>query len=223
MFSFLKTLLSKRVSLAVKSDLSEKFSEIYERNIFGGKESRSGEGSNLIQTAEIRREIPHLVKEFGIKTFLDAPCGDWFWMKETKLGVEKYTGADIVGAIIENNQRQFGNDSVNFLCLNLVTDTLPQADLIFCRDCLVHLTFRDIQKVVDNFKQSKSTYLLTTTFINRTVNADLTGNDIWRPLNLELPPFSLPKPLKLINERCTEYHGMFADKHLGLWLLNDIT
>jgi hypothetical protein len=39
---------------------------------------------------------------------------------------------------------------------------------------------------------------------------------------LQLPPFNFPKPLKLIDEKCTEYNGKFADKHLGLWLLNDI-
>jgi 2-polyprenyl-3-methyl-5-hydroxy-6-metoxy-1,4-benzoquinol methylase len=222
MIGFLKTLFRNKVSLDRKSDLSEKFSEIYSKNIFGGKESRSGEGSNLVQTTEIRRELPKLLKEFGIKTFLDAPCGDWFWMRETALGVEKYTGVDIVNSLIEKNQQQFGNDTINFVSLNLVEDPLPQSDLIFCRDCLVHLTYCDIQTIVKNFKNSKSTYLLTTTFTNRTDNADLIGNDIWRPLNLVLPPFNFPKPLKLIDEKCTEYNGMFADKHLGLWLLKDI-
>ncbi len=222
MIGFLKTLFRNKVSLDRKSDLSEKFSEIYSKNIFGGKESRSGEGSNLVQTTEIRRELPKLVKEFGIKTFLDAPCGDWFWMRETALGVEKYTGVDIVNSLIEKNQQQFGNDTINFVSLNLVEDPLPQSDLIFCRDCLVHLTYCDIQTIVKNFKNSKSTYLLTTTFTNRADNADLIGNDIWRPLNLVLPPFNFPKPLKLIDEKCTEYNGMFADKHLGLWLLKDI-
>lgn len=223
MLGFVKKYFKKKASINKNSDLSERFSEIYVKNIFGGKESRSGEGSNLEQTTEIRREIPILVKKYGIKTFLDAPCGDWFWMKETRLGVEKYTGVDIVNSLIEKNQQQFGSDSINFISLNLVADQLPQSDLIFCRDCLVHLTFSDIQKMVANFKKSKSTYLLTTTFINRKINVDLVGDDIWRPLNLELPPFNFPKPLAYINEKCTEYHGEFADKNLGLWSLEDLS
>ncbi|TRZ89741.1 MAG: class I SAM-dependent methyltransferase [Methanosarcinales archaeon] len=222
MFGFLKQFIRKKDLLNGNGNLSERFSEIYTKNIFGGKDSRSGEGSTLIQTAEIRRTIPALIQEFGIRTFLDAPCGDWFWMRKTPLGVVQYIGVDIVRILIEKNRRAFGNDSTKFLCLNLVEDPLPQVDLIFCRDCLVHLTFNDIHRVLANFKRSKSTYLLTTTFTDRWDNADLVGKDIWRPLNLELPPFNFPKPFKLINEKCTEYHGQYADKHLGLWLLDSI-
>lgn len=212
----------KKGPMQENTGLNEKFSRIYYRNTFGGKESRSGEGSNLIQTAAIRREIPLLIKEFGIRTFLDAPCGDWFWMKKVQLGVDQYTGIDIVEILIKKNQREFGSASTTFLCRNLVEDPLPQVDMIFCRDCLVHLTFEDIRKVIANFKRSKSRYLLTTTFTNRVNNADLVDRVIWRPLNLELSPFTFPKPLRLINERCSELEGQYTDKHLGLWLLDDI-
>jgi hypothetical protein len=58
------------------------FIDIYHQNIFGGIESRSGNGSTLVQTAVIRDEIPLLFKELNIKSVLDAPCGDFNWMKE---------------------------------------------------------------------------------------------------------------------------------------------
>ncbi|MCM2284789.1 MAG: class I SAM-dependent methyltransferase [Desulfobacula sp.] len=222
MVGFLKKIIQKKPHLKENTNLIEKFTEIYSKNIFGGKESRSGEGSNMIQSAEIRREIPILLQKFNIRTFIDAPCGDWFWMKQTHLGVKQYTGIDIVKALIEKNQQEFGNESINFICLNLVNEQLPQADLIFSRDCLVHLTFNDALKVIANFKQSGSTYLLTTTFTDRINNIDLRGNDFWRPINLELSPFSFPKPVALINEKCTEYHGQYSDKSLGLWPLDQI-
>jgi hypothetical protein len=143
-------------------------------------------------------------------------------MKETALGVKQYIGVDIVDAVIQKNQRQFGGPATTFMCMNLVEDRLPKVDMVFCRDCLVHLTFQDIRKVIGNLKKSESKYLLTTTFTNRKSNKDLVGADIWRPLNLCLPPFNFPLPLKLIDEKCTEYNGQYADKHLGLWLLSDI-
>jgi hypothetical protein len=222
MIRLLMNFFLRKLQLLKHEDLNKKFSKFYRNNTFGGKDSRSGGGSDLIQTSEIRREIPLLIKQLGIKTFLDAPCGDWFWMKFTQLGVDQYTGVDIVEPLIKKNQLQYGNASTTFLCLNLVEDPLPQSDLIFCRDCLVHLTFEDINKTIRNFKQSKSRYLLTTTFTNRNSNANLVGRDIWRSLNLELSPFFFPKPLYLINEKCSEYYGQYADKHLGLWLLDDI-
>src|SRR5947207_6388514 len=59
-------------------DLKTKFSEVYDKNLFEGRKSRSGEGSDHIQTAIIRQEIPRVIKKYNVKTFLDAPCGDWY-------------------------------------------------------------------------------------------------------------------------------------------------
>jgi hypothetical protein len=222
MFELIKKRLFSTRDVNSEASLKDRFSQIYSKNIFGGKESRSGGGSNMVQTAEIRCELPKLLREFEIKTFMDAPCGDWHWMKETSLGVEQYIGVDIVDSLIEKNQQQFGSAATNFVCLNLAMDQLPQVDLVFCRDCLVHLTFSDVNRVVANFKRSNSKYLLTTTFTGRSNNVELVGTDIWRTLNLELPPFNFPKPLKLINEKCTEANSQFSDKCLGLWLLDEI-
>jgi glycosyltransferase involved in cell wall biosynthesis len=203
--------------------LKQKFSEVYEKNIFGGRISRSGEGSDLVQTEVIRRELPKIVEQYSIRTFLDAPCGDWYWMQETDLGVEQYIGVDIVEPMIEKHNRTFASPGRTFLCLNLATDPLPKADLIFSRDCLVHLTFDDALKIIANFKRSGAKYLLTTTFVDRKRNNDLVGVDkFWRALNMCLPPFNFPEPLLLVNEGCTEEAEQYTDKSLGLWLLNDI-
>lgn len=222
MFKRIKKFFFTNSGVTSEFDLKKKFSKIYTKNIFGGRESRSGEGSNLIQTSEIRQELPRLVKELNIKTFMDAPCGDWYWMRHTPLEVERYIGVDIVDELIEKNKEQFGSESREFICLNLAEDQLPQVDLIFCRDCLVHLNYHDIEKMIANFKRSNSKYLLTTTFLNKT-NVDLVGEaSFFRALNLELPPFNFPKPLKLINEKCTEENNQYTDKSLGLWRLEDI-
>lgn len=201
--------------------LKEKFSEVYKRNIFGGSASRSGEGSDLVQTDTIRREIPRLLRELGIKTFIDAPCGDWYWMRKVDLPVERYIGLDIVEALVKKNQSEFGDSKVSFQCMNLAEGDLPKADLIFSRDCLVHLSFADALKIVTNFKRSGAKYLLATTFTSRDKNEDL-GDEFWRPLNKQLAPFNFPNPIRLINEGCTEGNNLFADKCLGLWLLQDI-
>ncbi len=201
--------------------LKNKFSEVYARNIFGGSESRSGAGSDLVQTEIIRHAIPRVLREYGIHSMLDAPCGDWFWMRKVDLGIERYVGTDIVHALIERNKAQFGREGVSFTCLDLSKDKLPRVDLIFSRDCLVHLSFGDALRILNNFKASGAKYLLTTTFPGRSSNADL-GGGFWRPLNMELAPFNFPSPVELINEGCTEGDNLFTDKSLGLWRLEDI-
>jgi glycosyltransferase involved in cell wall biosynthesis len=204
-----------------KPNLQKKFTKVYKKNLFKGVTSRSGQGSDLIQTEVIRKELPELIKKFTINTFMDAPCGDFHWMKETDLNVNKYIGIDVVQHVIDHNNKRYTNPGRLFLCKDLTQDALPYADLIFCRDCLVHLSYYDAKRVLNNFKKSGSRYLLTTTFTGRKQNMDL-NNGFWRTLNLNLHPFNFPEPILLINEKCSEYDGDYSDKSLGLWLLDSI-
>lgn len=196
------------------------FARIYTNNIFGSPESRSGSGSTMEQTAYIRQALPELFRELGIKSILDVPCGDFHWMQHMDLSGVHYIGGDVVPEIVEKNNQKYGTQSKEFKTLNIITDDLPKTDLILCRDCLVHLNFESGLAAIQNFKRSGAKYLLTTTFTERTVNEELFG--IWRVLNLQLPPYSLPKPVKMINEKCTEASNRFTDKCLGLWDLSEI-
>ncbi len=202
--------------------IRHKFSRIYRNNLFLGTESRSGEGSGLSQTFTIRKEIPKLIIDLNVRSLIDAPCGDFLWMQEIDLPVEKYIGIDIVQEIIKDNQQKYGNGQRSFQNLNIIEDELPTADMILCRDCLVHLSYSHCKKIITNFRVSGSKYLLTTTFIKRPNNVNL-GKGFWRPLNLEKTPFNFPKPILIINENCTEDNGKYSDKSLGLWMLKDIT
>lgn len=204
---------------ATEKELESKFNTIYEKNLFKGKESISGPGSDLIQTEVVRTVLPSLLEKYGVKTMIDAPCGDFYWMRELTLNTN-YIGLDIVQDLISKNQAQFGSETRRFDCVDIVNGELPKADLIFCRDCLVHLTYEQAQKAIANFKASGATYLLTTTFPGRK-NQDL-GTIIWRPLDLCDVPFAFPAPLEVINEKCTENNGRYSDKSLGLWKLSEI-
>ncbi len=202
----------------------ELFTHIYNTHAWPGKESYSGPGSTLKETTIIRKKIPELLQEFNIKTLLDAPCGDFHWMQHTDLSfLETYIGIDIVEALINNNKKKYENENRQFICANIVTDPLPQADIIVCRDCLVHLRFQDIKQALQNMKKSGITYLLVTTYPNTQLNQKLniTAPRPWRSLNLQKPPFNFPKPLALINEGC-KHDKRYPDKSLGLWKLEDI-
>ena len=169
----------------------------------------------------IIKEIPLLFKDYNISTMLDIPCGDFYWMKEVDLKDIEYIGADIVDEIIKKNNEEYSKSNLHFKKLDLLKDNLPNVDLIFTRDCLVHLSFEDIFNALTNICNSNSKYLLSTTFTERTNNNDIkTGQ--WRTLNLEVEPFFLPKPIKIINEGCTENEGIYSDKSLGFWKISDI-
>ena len=197
------------------------FTEIYARNVWGDADSASGEGSNFRQTECIRRELPALLRRLGVRRVLDAPCGDFYWMREVANTLDEYTGVDIVGTLVNANSRRYGNPRVRFRRADVVEDKLPVADLILCRDCFVHLSFRDIWRALENMRISRASYLLTTTFTDREHNDDI-YNGQWRPLNLERPPFNFPPPMEILNEDCSQRGREFADKSLALWLFTDL-
>jgi hypothetical protein len=204
----------RRVRIGLKDRFyKQTFQTIYEKNAWGDPQSLSGEGSNLDQTKAVRRELPKLAKELKVNSMLDIPCGDFFWMKEVKLDLQ-YIGGDIVPALVERNQRLYCDQQHTFALLDLLGDPLPRVDLIFCRDCFVHFSFRSIFRALDNMRNSRSTYLLTTTFTERKSNEDITTGS-WRPINLQFPPFNFPPPLLVMDEECP-VNG-YGDKHLGLW------
>jgi hypothetical protein len=195
---------------------AEAFEYIYRANHWSGKDSISGDGSDLVQTAEIRKELTRILKEFDVHVFLDLPCGDFSWMSTLELPVDAYIGGDIVEDLVRKNSTMHGNEKRKFLVLDLINDPLPEADLLLCRDCLVHLSFEDIRKSLVNIRKSTIQYFLSTTFPECEKNDDIVTGD-WRIINLEMPPFNFPKPLRLINEKCSEGGGTYADKSLGLW------
>ena len=197
------------------------FTGIYKTNAWGHQDSVSGEGSSTRQTRVIAAELPSLFAALKISTILDIPCGDFHWMKDVDLARLDYTGADIVKDLIETNRSKYAGERRRFQSMNLIQDRLPRVDLILCRDCLVHLSGAEILLALRNICDSQSEYLLTTTFTDRTHNADIVAGQ-WRVINLELAPFWLPKPLRVVNEGCTEGNGAFQDKALGLWKVSEI-
>jgi hypothetical protein len=179
-------------------------------------ESQSGVGSSLRSTAVVREKLPVLIRELGVRSFLDAPCGDFNWMKEVDLGVEKYIGLELSLENVINNKERYSHPGREFVAGDVVWSDLPKVDMILCRDCLVHLPFRAGLMALHNFKRSGSKYLVATTFPSVMENFDCALWD-WRRLNLELPPFYLGPPERIIDEQ-----GPRPDeqgKSLGVWFL----
>ena len=202
-------------------DLAGRFERMYETNLWSGSESRSGVGSTLAATARLRAELPPLLQELGVRRLLDAPCGDFHWMREVDLSGIDYIGADIVPAAIEANRAACEAPRRQFIVADITAGPLPPADAIFCRDCLVHFSFANIARAFRTMRDSGASWLLTTTFTGRDANRDIVDGD-WRPLNLERAPFHLPPPFAVIVEGCTEEDGAYADKSIGVWRITDL-
>jgi len=203
--------------------MEQVFRAAYLDNVWGDPESVSGPGSGLARTSAFRDQIPPLLRALGVRSLLDAGCGDFNWMQALSLPVERYVGIDIVSDLIDHDRQRYGDQTRTFVHGDITRDDLPQVDMILCRDCLVHFSFADALAALRNFKRSGSVFLLTTTFIAFGENRDIATDGGWRQLNLQHAPFCFSAPEQMIDEKCLHTGGIYADKRLALWRLVDIS
>ncbi len=197
------------------------FTDIYKNNDWKGAESISGQGSDLLETTVLLNKLPSFLDKHQIKTLVDLPCGDHNWIQHLEYKFDQYIGIDIVEDIIKDNNKNYISDEKIFIQKNCLTDKINDADLILCRDLLIHFSDEDIFRFLNNLKNSNITYLLTTHF-TECKNYDIATGQ-WRPINLEAPPFNFPKPIESIIEETKMYDGKYAaTKTMSLWKLEDI-
>lgn len=160
---------------------------------------RSGSGSTLRRTRRLRRALPGLFKDFGVKTFLDAPCGDWNWMCEVDLTGVNYIGGDISKELIDGVRKEHAGPKRKFLHLDLATSKLPKCDMIMVRECLMHLTDSFRWDVIANIHKAKIPHLLMTMDLVE-ANIPLTQNGSHQNYNPMEAPFNFPEPVRYIAE-----------------------
>ena len=154
----------------------ERFTRIYQENFWRSAESGSGEGSEARYTERLREWLPRIIEKYGIKTFVDAPCGDFNWMRLVLPHTDvTYIGMDIVESVIASNNKKYEDEKTSFATADICEDTLPDCDILMVRDCLIHLSYRDIDRFLKNIAGLNYRYLLTTTHI---VGDEFTNSDI---------------------------------------------
>jgi len=219
-YEFLKEKYAlKRYSLI---PIEDRFTSIYNSNKWGSKESLSGSGSTLKYTENLRHELPNLVDEFAIKKIFDAPCGDFNWMSHLlpMINVD-YIGGDIVKPLIDSLKDKYGNEKVSFIHINLINQAFCSADLMICRDCLFHLSYKDTKSLLQNFLDANIPYLLTTTHVNNGsfINKDIqTGN--FRLIDLFSSPYNFSNnPLYVIDD----WIEPDPERKMCLWSRNQVS
>jgi hypothetical protein len=177
-----------------------------------------GSGSTLEYTKLLRDNLPDFLIKHNITSMLDAPCGDFSWMNLVNFQKGfKYIGGDIVNFMVEENQSKYPDQE--FRVFDLTSNALPDVDLLFCRDCLLHLSEDDIKKVFDNVLFSSVKYIMTTSYIESTGYSNQNiQTGAFRPINLEKEPFNLPAPIDALDDGIAGQIG----RRLCLWNVQDL-
>ena len=127
-----------------------------------GMESTAGYGTTKQGCKRLVEELPRIFKQYGIKSVLDAACGDFYYMEDVDLTGINYIGIDFVQDQIEKNQEKY--PQYDFRVLNMVADVMPNADLVISRDTLIHISNTNIRRFLQSGIASGCKYLLTTNF-----------------------------------------------------------
>lgn len=190
------------------------FGRIYETKGWNSTESVSGPGSTLGYTAGYRRHLARCLADENFRSLFDAPCGDFNWMPHAISGLDlRYIGGDIVAPLIEENRSRY--PGFEFRCFDITTDDFPDVDVWHCRDCLLHLSYKDMSRAFEKYLRSEIPNVLFSSFRFRPSgqNSDIeTG--MARMLDLTFPPFNFPQPARWLRD-----HRPFRDfpRYVGLW------
>ncbi len=178
-----------------RGDTEAQFTTIYRYGtwcIRGARIPRSGPHATVDTTVKVRQTLTHIITYYGIQTMLDAACGDMTWMplvldQHPEL---KYTGIDVVKELVKNHQQKFPGH--RFYSTNLIEHVPDSYDMIHCREVLNHLKTKNVLRILENFNQSGSRYLLLNNAPGITRNLDLVlQNGMYRGINWRLPPYQL--------------------------------
>ena len=160
--------------------------------------SVSGFNAGMRTTRRLRAALPGIFQRYGVTSFFDGSCGDWFWMQHVDLTGIKYTGWEISQQLVDNNQ-QFASDTISFSLGDITSDPIPRVDMVMCRDTLVLLMFDKRWDFFENFAASGSTYLLASHwFVD--VNRYVYRNGGNKPISMLAEPFSFGEPLEWVTE-----------------------
>lgn len=194
--------------------IAARFTEIWRSNAWGCAETRSGPGSTLAQTEVLRHRLGELFGQLGVRTLVDAGCGELNWMSRISDGLPIYLGFDVVEDLVADLRRRFETRKNHFFSAADVTQhVLPAGDAILCRDVLTHLNHPLVSDALNNFRRSGARFLIATTFPRGRNDPVRIGG--WQPIDLCAEPFNLPAPRLLVPE---ELHN--SVKSLGVWSLD---
>lgn len=198
---------------AAKS-VAETFGEIYESNAWGGKQGEfySGDGSTAEYADRYAQTIRQFIAENKIERVVDLGCGDFRVAAKFAFEAAHYTGCDVVFSLVKHLNESHKSETVEFRCVNIVEDELPDGDLCLIRQVLQHLSNAEIKRVLENAAKYK--YLIITEHYpspkkDFTPNLDIPHGPSVRvqfdsAVVLDKPPFNLKNVKPLLDVEAEE-------------------
>jgi SAM-dependent methyltransferase len=139
----------------------EVFSAIYERGLWGESLDDLSSGGGTINEKYVvpyAELVLRVVDELGAARtrLVDLGCGDFVvgqrLLEELGDRVD-YLGVDVVPRLIDRNRERFGAPAVQFACVDIIAEPLPEGDVCLVRQVFQHLSNEQIACVLEKLSQ----------------------------------------------------------------------
>jgi SAM-dependent methyltransferase len=179
----------------------EAMEQVYQMKLWGGDQSDfySGTGSHQPEIVQpyVNAVTTFLASFKNPLTVCDLGCGDFNVGINLVRHAKKYVAIDIVSDLIDRNRVRFKEENIEFLCLNIAVDDLPNGDCVILRQVLQHLSNAEVKSIVRKLSNYK--YVILTEHVPNgafTANKEIISGQGTRlkkqsGINLLAPPFSL--------------------------------
>jgi hypothetical protein len=161
----------------------------------GKIETYSGPGSLIENTDLLVEKLNIFLKKYKIKSMIDVPCGDFNFMSKINLNNINYMGYDISKNAIKKC-KNFEKDNIKFMVYDATIEKIPYADLIFCKDLFLHLSFNDTHKILNNIIASGCKYFAVSRYsFGNVSNKEQNSGLGCRAIEITKEPFNFNYPI----------------------------
>lgn len=133
--------------------------QIYDKNLWGGNKDEfySGSGSHNPKIVKPYVEvIINFLKSLQEPIIvLDLGCGDFNVGRQLFAYSKKYIAIDIAENVVNFNKEKFKHSNLEFQCLDISNDDLPNANVVIVRQVLQHLSNKEVHSVLTKLKGYK--------------------------------------------------------------------
>ena len=207
-----------------------------------GSGVKSGFGSTLHQTTNIRPYLDSVIANCEIGSVVDIPCGDMNWMVHVKKLPEiNYFGGDVSSVVIKEHEVTFAeNTQMSFGLVDIIDEDLLEIEsirnmfaaddddnnnnnnnnkniMIFVRHLQFHLNVDENMKILKNLselqnKTTKQVFVMLSTYLRGNGNEGEYLLASGHKINLFGYPFCVRDPISLVSDGDN-------DLFMGLWEL----
>ena len=169
-------------------------------------------------------ELATIIQQYNIKNIVDCGCGSFNYLIPLvdflHKNINSYIGIDIVDHIIDDNKK-YSNNKFNFIIDDICsTDKIQNADLVICKEVLMHISTKLINDFFRNLKNRNVKYVLISSFRNEKSPPrvdGVSGLGVLFKINLFTNPYNFGGPLEVITES-----DKSDDAKLYMWRVSEL-